>query len=117
MRQYNRSLFGEAFQVCQEVLLDRCKAMILAVNYIHRKGTVHVDLKESNIFVMDGVWFIGDFGSCVKYGEPVKTFTPGMYLYSELIGTSKVALRLVHASGNICPSIECTSSSNRGKRR
>jgi hypothetical protein len=88
MRQYNRSLFGEAFQICQEVLFERCKAMILAVNYIHKKGIVHVDLKESNIFMMDGVWFIGDFGSCVKYGDPVKTFTPGMYLLSELVGTS-----------------------------
>ena len=88
MRRYNRSLFKEAFQICQEVLLDRYKVMLLAVNYIHQKSFVHVDLKESNIFVMDDLWFIGDFCPCVKYGDPVKTFTPGMYLLSELVGTS-----------------------------
>ena len=86
MRKYDGSLLGHEFQLCEDALLARAKAMILAVNYIHGKGIVHADIKESNIFLSNGDWFIGDFGSCCSHGDPIEYPTPGMYPVEDLRG-------------------------------
>jgi serine/threonine protein kinase len=47
--------------------------IIEALDQIHRAGYVHMDVKASNIFVLDGGrrWLLGDFGSLTKIGgEP-----------------------------------------------
>jgi serine/threonine protein kinase len=80
MRKFDRSLFGHDFQCSAAVLLRRCKAMITAINALHTDNIVHMDLKEANIFVRDGLWFVGDFGSCVYHGEPVRETTEGCYV-------------------------------------
>jgi serine/threonine protein kinase len=63
--------------------------MIIAINSIHTDGIVHMDLKEANIFVREGVWFVGDFGSCVNHGDLILEKTGGCYLRKahELIGS------------------------------
>ena len=63
MRRFETSLFGNVFQLSFATLLHRCNAMIIAINSMHTEGILHIDLKESNIFVGGGVWFVGDFGS------------------------------------------------------
>lgn len=89
MRKFDRSLFGHDFQCSTSVLLRRCKAMITAINSLHLDRIVHMDLKEANIFVREGLWFVGDFGACVFHGEPIRETTEGCYLQKrdELIGT------------------------------
>lgn len=79
MRKFDRSLFGHEYQCSAAVLLRRCKAMITAINAMHTDGIVHMDLKEANIFVRDGLWFVGDFGSCVYYDESIESTTEGCY--------------------------------------
>ena len=79
MRKFDRSLFGHDFQCSAAVLLRRCKAMITAINAMHNDRIVHMDLKEANIFVRDGLWFVGDFGSCVYHHEPIRSTTEGCY--------------------------------------
>jgi hypothetical protein len=71
MHKYEGTLQGGEFQLSLETLLKRTKAMILAVNHIHLQGLVHMDIKDNNIFVKDGLWFIGDFGSCVIFEDPI----------------------------------------------
>ena len=50
-------------------LLDRCKAMIIVINSLHSEGIDNMDLKDANIFVRDTVWFVGDFGSFLNFGN------------------------------------------------
>ena len=89
MRKFEQSLFERVFQLSFAALLHRCKSMIIAINSMHTAEIVHMDLKESNIFVRDGVWFVGDFGSCVNHGDPIREATDGCYLLTlrEIIGT------------------------------
>lgn len=78
MPKFNRSLDQSDHQLAEDVLFMCAQQMLAAVNFIHQTGWVHMDLKESNVFVdHEGDWFVGDFGSCVKHGAPV-TSTTGM---------------------------------------
>lgn len=36
--------------------------MLLALQLVHEKGMVHLDLKPDNIFVHNGLYKLGDFG-------------------------------------------------------
>jgi len=89
MRKFETSLSGNEFQCSISYLLLRCKSMIIAINSMHTEGIVHMDLKETNIFVRSGVWFVGDFGSCVNHGDPIRETTGGCYVltHQEIIGT------------------------------
>ena len=71
MRKFEGTLDTDSFQLSLPALLKRAKAVILAVNHIHTLNLVHMDIKDGNVFVKDGLWFIGDFGSCVPIGEPI----------------------------------------------
>ena len=88
MRRFEQSLFERVFQLSFAALFYRCKSMIIAINSMHTADIVHMDLKESNIFVRDGVWFVGDFRSCVNHGDPIREATDGCYLLTlrEIIG-------------------------------
>jgi hypothetical protein len=73
MHKYDGTLQeeGNRFQLSPETLLKRTKAMILAVNHIHLQNLVHMDIKDNNIFAKDGLWCLGDFGSCVIFKDPI----------------------------------------------
>lgn len=86
MHRYECSLDLLPYQLSPKNLLDRAKAMILALNHIHKFNIVHMDVKEGNIFIKDGQWFLGDFGSCVHFDEPVLSTTRGCFPDSNLIG-------------------------------
>ena len=79
MTEYTRSLRAmEMFspQLSEDVLLIFALNMIEAVNYIHSLDLVHMDIKQSNIFVdTEGNWFLGDFGGCVEVGKEVMECT------------------------------------------
>jgi serine/threonine protein kinase len=34
-----------------------------------------MDIKPDNIFVRNCCWYLGDFGSCVEFNQPVREFT------------------------------------------
>lgn len=64
------------------VLIAGGRRIQRALEYVHSKGYVHMDVKTDNIFIdWKGLWFLGDFGSAVKIGQTVKstteTFTTG----------------------------------------
>lgn len=86
MHRYECSLDFLPYQLAPQNLLDRAKAMILALNHIHEHNIVHMDVKEGNIFIKDGQWFLGDFGSCVHINDAVVSTTRGCYPGSVLIG-------------------------------
>jgi hypothetical protein len=86
MHRYECSLDLLPYQLSPQNLLDRAKAMILALNHIHKFNLVHMDVKEGNIFIKDGQWFLGDFGSCVYIDEPVLSTTRGCHPDPALIG-------------------------------
>jgi len=90
MPKYERTLHDIGVQLPLDVLHSRLRDMITAINFIHAKNLVHMDLKDSNIFSdWQGKWWVGDFGSCVPFGSPILSTTPGCYPQpvKELIGT------------------------------
>lgn len=40
--------------------------MATALDFIHSKGVVHLDLKPDNIYVLKGVYKLGDFGRATR---------------------------------------------------
>jgi len=55
-------------------LATRGRCIAAAVQFMHGKGFVHMDIKSDNIFVgADKSWVLGDFGSAKKIGEPITT--------------------------------------------
>ena len=98
MPKYDRSLFSVPDLILSEaVLLERAKSLLAAVRHIHRVGFVHMDIKEANVFVSsEGLWFLGDFGSAVREGEPIISTTRGLHpelTHWHLLSTSMPALR------------------------
>lgn len=58
------------------VILTGLERMVHALEYIHGKGLVHMDVKSDNVFVnAEGRWTLGDFGSCVRVNAPVTQTT------------------------------------------
>jgi hypothetical protein len=50
------------------------RIIVEAVQYMHTKGFVHMDIKSDNIFVgANKSWVLGDFGSAKRIGEPITT--------------------------------------------
>ena len=72
-RRNGRSLLMETYQVLSEysslfqsnVVLKGGKQILIALEYIHKKGYVHMDVKGSNIFIdyKTGDWVLGDYGA------------------------------------------------------
>jgi serine/threonine protein kinase len=61
------------------ILENNFKKIKKALNYIHSKDIVHMDVKPDNIFIdFNGNWFLGDFGASKKIGENIN-FTTLLY--------------------------------------
>lgn len=76
MPRFPSSLTGNVMLLDAECLVVQTKRIVGALNFIHNANKVHMDVKGDNIFVSsDGDWYLGDFGSCVRVGDPIKTFT------------------------------------------
>ena len=54
-----------------EQQIKNAKSLSTALEYMHGKGIVHMDIKASNIFISDTDWVIGDFGSSKPIGDCV----------------------------------------------
>jgi Protein kinase domain len=81
MPKYDRSLFSVPDLVLSEaLLLERAQSLLAAVRHMHSVGFIHMDIKEANVFVgFDGSWWLGDFGSAVREGEPITSTTRGLH--------------------------------------
>ena len=43
-----------------------------AIEFMHSRGVIHMDIKASNIFIdLNGRWLLGDFGSSKRIGEKI----------------------------------------------
>ncbi len=63
------------------VILRQGLRLRQAVERIHAEGYVHMDIKPNNIFIKQGLWYLGDYGSCRSSArkEVITSSTPGMY--------------------------------------
>jgi serine/threonine protein kinase len=53
--------------------------IIAAVECLHLRRYVHMDIKGDNIFLLQGKWLLSDFGSCVEVGQAVTSYTDWFY--------------------------------------
>ena len=63
-----------------ELVAREASRVTAALKFMHYHRYVHMDVKGDNVFVDNsGAWFLGDFGSACKIGEPIRTSTPTFY--------------------------------------
>ena len=76
MPRYTRSLALGEVKLTKEVWIACCHRMITAVNFLHSKNYVHMDITHANIFVdSNGVWHLGDYGCSVEKGSAIIGYT------------------------------------------
>jgi serine/threonine protein kinase len=74
MPKYNVLIQCASFDTI--VIAAQGQRLIEAVEFIHEKGFVHMDIKGANIFVdMNGQWLLGDFGSICPIKSDVTSCT------------------------------------------
>ncbi|CAI9297184.1 unnamed protein product [Lactuca saligna] len=60
---HSLSMINYSTRLCQEgEVLEAMHQIAKALQYIHEKGIVHLDVKPENIYVKNGVYKLGDFG-------------------------------------------------------
>ncbi|KAG2424483.1 hypothetical protein HXX76_014535 [Chlamydomonas incerta] len=75
MPRYVSSL-ASMVQLPAAAVLAGGRRMVAALEWIHDKTYIHMDVKADNIFVdPKGRWWLGDFGSAVRKGSPVTSTT------------------------------------------
>ena len=86
MPRYLQSL-AKSPELSEEHLVIQFSRLVEALDYVHRKDYVHMDVKADNIFMdSDGRFFLGDFGSACKKGDDITSTTAAFY-HSKIIGT------------------------------
>jgi len=75
MRHYHSSL-TQVPQLSESLLFREFLRIKTALEMLHSLNLVHMDVKSDNVFVdEDGLWCLGDFGSCRSTNSPNWTFT------------------------------------------
>lgn len=84
MPQYNVLVERASYEAVH--IAQQGQRLIEAVQFIHQKEFIHMDIKGSNIFVdVNGQWLLGDFGSICPIGFPVSSCTT-MFCKENVIG-------------------------------
>lgn len=80
MPRFAGSLATPIRKLSSKCIFTNCQRIITAINWIHQRGYVHMDVKEANIFIStNGNWHLGDFGSCVRLDRPIVSYTRWYY--------------------------------------
>jgi serine/threonine protein kinase len=61
------------------------REILLALEFIHRNGMVHLDIKPENIFVKNDQYKLGDFGLVSKVGHHDVEEGDSRYMSMELL--------------------------------
>jgi serine/threonine protein kinase len=79
MPQYARTL-SDMPQLPINAIRKNIPRIISALQFIHSRGLVHMDVKSANIFVTyRGEWVLGDFDATVNVGGPILKYTERFY--------------------------------------
>ena len=79
-------------QLHDDALATGGEAMCAALDYVHSKSLVHMDVKASNVFINgQGRWHLGDFGSCVEIGGGVISYTDCFHPSSKKLAVAEIA--------------------------
>ena len=62
-----------------DALLRYGKQLHKAVSTLHTSGYCHLDVKPSNIFLLEKECYLGDYGAAVKIGDPIRECTMKYY--------------------------------------
>lgn len=90
MPRYLSTLFSNP-RCWEEGILMQGPRMMNAVEYMHSNNLVHMDIRDTNIFIdINGDWFLGDFGSTKLMNEPITTTSLFMFSREKVIGQPAV---------------------------
>ena len=102
MPKYDRSLLqDEGIIYDSGVLLLQGTRIKEALEYMHKMGIVHMDVKEGNIFIDHlGSWWLGDFGSCVEINGEIRSTST--FCYPENLLAKKTLARPMYDFYMLC---------------
>jgi serine/threonine protein kinase len=84
-RYFGSIASGPSFS--EAVIAREARRLLDALQYMHLEaGLVHMDVKLDNVFFDNSGWFLGDFGSSCKIGEPIRTTTATFYHGAMAVG-------------------------------
>jgi hypothetical protein len=65
-------------------IINQGTLLVEAVEFMHQRGIVHMDIKSDNIFVHGKTWILGDFGSSKHIGEKVTSTNLAAYVHCKI---------------------------------
>ena len=79
--------FARSSSFSEAVIAREARRLLDALQYMHLEaGFVHMDVKLDNVFVDNSGWFLGDFRSSCRIGEPIRTTTATFYHGAMAVG-------------------------------
>lgn len=79
MKHYQTTLAQCKIPLMADVLLRYGRQLKAAISHMHEKGYCHLDIKPSNIFLLESECFLGDYGAATKIGAEILECTRNYY--------------------------------------
>jgi serine/threonine protein kinase len=79
MKHFQTTLAQCKISLPEKVLLNYGRQIEVAIKFLHSAGICHLDIKPSNIFMLEGNCYLGDYGAAKQVGEEIHEISRNYY--------------------------------------
>ncbi|KAL3906449.1 MAG: hypothetical protein SGILL_009266 [Bacillariaceae sp.] len=79
MKHFQTTLAQCKIALSEKVLLKYGNQLKRAIQHMHENGYCHLDIKPSNVFLLEGNCFLGDYGAAKPIGHEITEVTRNYY--------------------------------------